>query len=163
MGNEQAAFDALVARVTELESRIAIRDLASDYCHGFDKRDFDRFLGIWWEDCVWDIGPPFGRFENHQGIHTAIYDVLWPAWSETHHLTTNLRITFSDENNASSICDVDCVGSLTGEDTCQIVGATYSDQLERREGIWKIRERSVQIHYFNPVPGTVLSAPGENE
>ena len=89
-------LDALLNRVAELESRIAIRDLVSDYCHGFDKRDYDRFLSIWWEDCVWDIGPPFGRFEGHSGIHTAIHDVLWPAWRETHHLSTNLKIEFLD-------------------------------------------------------------------
>jgi hypothetical protein len=161
MGTEQAAFDALVARVDELESRIAIRDLASDYCHGFDKRDYPRFLSIWWPDCVWDIGPPFGRFENHEGIHEAIHQVLWPAWAETHHLTTNQRITFLDPESAESICDVDCVGTLAEEPTCQIVGATYSDNLERREGVWKISRREVQIHYFNPIPGAVLAAPEE--
>ena len=149
----------LLARVDELESRIAIRDLVSDYCHGFDKRDYDRFLAIWWEDCVWDIGPPFGRFEGHPGIHEAIYDVLWPAWQESHHLTTNQVIRFSDPDNASSVCDVDCVGTLTSDEGCQIVGATYSDQLQRRAGAWKIKQRDVRIHYFNPVAGTRLAAP----
>ena len=161
MSAEQATIAALAARVDELESRIAIRDLASDYCHGFDKRDYQRFLAIWWEDCVWDIGPPFGRFENHRGIHEAIYEVLWPAWAETHHLTTNQRISFEGPDNASSVCDVDCMGTLNDGPDCQIVGATYSDQLLRRQGTWKILERQVQIHYFNPIPGTVLAAPEE--
>ena len=159
MATEAATLEALTARITELESRSAIRDLVSDYCHGFDKRDYERFLAIWWEDCVWDIGAPFGRFEGHSGIHEAIYDVLWPAWGESHHLSTNLSITFSDPDNACSICDVDCTGKLAGEDTCTIVGATYSDELQRRDGAWKILQRDVKIHYFNPVPGTVLSAP----
>ncbi len=161
MGTGQATLDALVARVDELESRIAMRDLVSDYCHGFDKRDYDRFLSIWWPDCVWDIGPPFGRFEKHAGIHEAIHEVLWPAWAETHHLTTNQRIEFIDADNAASVCDVDCMGTLNEEPTCQVVGATYSDLLQRREGSWKILERKVQIHYFNPIPGTVLAPPAE--
>ena len=58
MENSAAIIERLAARVDELESRAAIRDLASNYCHGFDKRDFERFLSIWWPDCVWDIGPP---------------------------------------------------------------------------------------------------------
>jgi len=91
-----------------LESRSDIRDLASDYCHGFDKRDYDRFLSIWWPDCAWDIGPPFGSFTGHEGIHTAVQEVLWPAWKESHHLTTNLRIEFIDADNAEAMCDVDC-------------------------------------------------------
>jgi hypothetical protein len=159
MKNSAAVIERLVHRVDELESRAVIRDLASNYCHGFDKRDFDRFLSIWWDDCIWDIGPPFGRFEGHQGIHQAIHDVLWPVWHESHHLTTNLVIEFTDPDNANSVCDVDCVGTLKTEPTCQIVGATYKDTLQRRDGVWKIKQRSVQIHYFNPVAGTELSAP----
>lgn len=159
MTDYQASIDQLQLRVTELEGRIAIRDLVSDYCHGFDKRDYARFLAIWWPDCVWDIGPPFGKFAGHEGIHEAIHEVLWPAWQESHHLTTNLRINFLDETNASSICDVDCVGTLAGEDVCQIVGATYEDTLQSRGGEWKILKRKVQIHYFNPVVGTKLVAP----
>jgi 3-phenylpropionate/cinnamic acid dioxygenase small subunit len=159
MTTDAVTIEALSARITELESRSSIRDLVSDYCHGFDKRDYDRFLSVWWEDCTWDIGPPFGRFEGHPGIHKAIYEVLWPAWGESHHLTTNLRIKFSDPDNASSICNVDCTGTLAGENTCTIVGATYADKLQRRAGIWKILQRNVTIHYFNPISGTVLSAP----
>ena len=159
MDKTEATVAQLLARVDELESRIAIRDLASDYCHGFDKRDYRRFLAIWWEDCLWDIGPPFGRFEGHGGIHAAIHDVLWPAWEESHHLTTNQVVTFSDPDNASAVCDVDCVGTLANDTVCQIVGATYYDKLQRRDGIWKISERTVRIHYFNPVPGTRLVAP----
>tara|TARA_R110002110_G_scaffold362241_1_gene572075 strand:- start:164114 stop:164602 length:489 start_codon:yes stop_codon:yes gene_type:complete len=159
MSITEVQLQQLVTRVDELESRTAIRDLASDYCHGFDKRDYERFLGIWWEDCVWNIGPPFGEFEGHDGIQTAVKEVLWPAWDESHHVTTNLRIEFVDADSASAMCDVDCVGRLAGEDTCTIVGATYYDDLQRRSGVWKIAQRTVKIHYFNPVPGTVLSAP----
>ena len=129
MEQKQVDVEALLARIDELESRNAIRDLVSDYCHGFDKRDFKRFLAIWWDDCVWDIGPPFGRFEGHEGIHRAIYEVLWPAWAETHHLTTNLCVTFEDSDNASSVCDVDCVGTLTDGPTCQIVGGSITSTL----------------------------------
>jgi ketosteroid isomerase-like protein len=159
MDNNVAVIERLLARVEELESRSAIRDLVSDYCHGFDKRDFDRFLGIWWEDCVWDIGPPFGRFEGHDGIRKAVCDVLWPVWQESHHLTTNLRIEFLDAANAESMCDVDCIGTLVGDPVCQIVGATYYDRLQARGGQWRILERKVTMHYFNPVPGTELRPP----
>jgi len=159
MADVQATIDELQQRVAELEGRIAIRDLVSDYCHGFDKRDYERFLSIWWPDCVWDIGAPFGVFDGHEGIHKAIHEVLWPAWGESHHLTTNLRITFLDAHNAESISDVDCVGTLAGEKDCQVVGATYRDTLQCRDGQWKIQKRKVQIHYFNPIVGTQLASP----
>lgn len=151
---------ALLERVDQLESRLAIQALAFEYCHGFDKRDFDRFMAIWSEDCVWNIGPPFGVFEGHDGVREAVNNVLWPAWAESHHLTSNNVIQFDSPDRAHSVCDVDCVGRLAGEQVCQIVGATYRDQLERTDGRWFIKQRDVAIHYFNPVPGTDLVSPG---
>ena len=149
---------ALLARIDELESRNALRDLVSDYCHGFDKQDWERFLAIWWEDCVWDIGPPFGVFEGHAGIHAAVYDVLYPFWRETHHLTTNLRLRFETPDIAHGTCDVDCMGADV-EDNFLVVGATYNDRFERRDGVWRIAKRQVQMHYFNPLPGAHMQKP----
>ena len=160
MSVQDAEIKDISEKVDLLESRFALRDLVSDYCHGFDKRDYKRFLSIWWEDCLWDIGPPFGKFNGHEGIQTAIHEVLWPAWKESHHLTTNLRIEFEERDKASAMCDVDCTGLLTGENECTIVNATYYDSFERRDGVWKISKRKVKIHYFNPIPGAVLSSPG---
>jgi len=160
MSADAASVEALLARIDRLESHQSIVDLASEYCHGFDKRDFDRFLAIWWEDCVWNIGPPFGVFEGHAGIREAVIDVLWPAWDESHHLATNNVVHFDGVDRARAVCDVDCVGRLAGESVCQIVGATYEDDLERRDGIWRILKRDVTIHYFNPVNGTPMIAPG---
>lgn len=149
----------LLRRLDEQESRTAIAELAYNYCHGFDKRDETRFVAIWWDDCVWNIGPPFGSFSGHSGIREALHDVLWPAWDQTQHVTSNNVITFRDADHAESLCDVDCVGLLAGQPEATFVGASYSDKLERRDGVWKIAERNVDIHYFNSFPGTTLSKP----
>ena len=161
MSESQALTDqvtALLQRVDELESRAAMRDLVSDYCIGFDSHDWDRFIGIWHEDAVWEIGPPFGSFTGHEGIQDAVDNILYPVWRETHHLTTNLRITFNGPDKATGICDVDCMGA-NKEDVVQMVGATYNDDFERRDGVWKISKRRVTLHYFNPVPDVEMSAP----
>lgn len=149
----------LLRRIDEIESRNAIAELAFNYCHGFDKRDFERFLSIWWDDCVWNIGPPFGRFEGHDGIREAVLNVLWPAWDQSQHVTSNLVISFDDGNNARSLCDVDCTGLLSDKPEATFVGASYADRLQRRDGVWKIAEREVTIHYFNSFAGTQLSRP----
>ena len=51
--------DELATRIDRLESRYDIEALVSNYCHGFDKRDYERFLAIWWDDCIWKIGSNF--------------------------------------------------------------------------------------------------------
>ena len=154
----QAQFDALLSRIDQLESRAALRDLVTDYCLGFDNHDWDRFISIWHPDAIWEIGPPFGTFKNHKGIREVVFDVLYPAWRETHHLTSNLRLTFSGSDHAHGVCNVDCMGA-TADDIVQMISATYTDDLERRDGTWKIAKRCVEMHYFNPIPGAEMSAP----
>lgn len=154
----EAQVQALLQRVDELESRAALRDLVTDYCLGFDNHNWDQFIGIWHEDAVWEIGPPFGTFTGHDGIREAVMEVLYPVWRETHHLTTNLRLEFVDADHARGVCGVDCMGA-TKDDVVQMISATYADEFERRDGVWKIAKRTVTIHYFNPIPGAEMSAP----
>jgi gamma-hexachlorocyclohexane dehydrochlorinase len=154
----QAQINTLLWRIDEIESRAALRDLVSDYCLGFDTHDWDRFIGIWHPDAVWEIGPPFGTFDGHAGIRKAVEEILYPVWRETHHLTSNLRLTFKDRDHAHGICNVDCMGA-TRDDVVQMISATYTDDFERRNGIWKIARRAVVIHYFNPIPGAQMTAP----
>lgn len=145
-------------RLDRVESRFALHDLVSDYCHGFDKRDWKRFLAIWWPDAVWEIGPPFGNFSGHDGIEDVTKNILWDAWLASSHFTTNLVVTFAGTDRAMGICDVDCIGT-TSDGKAQTVSATYSDEFERRDGVWKIIRRKVKMHHFNPLPGVTLSAP----
>lgn len=151
--------DALLQRIDRLESRVAIEALASNYCHGFDKRNEAVFLSIWADDCVWNIGPPFGSFEGVSGVRHALTDVLWPAWGMSQHVTSNVVIDFVDDDNAHMRCDVDCTGCLADSSEATFVGATYTDTVARREGVWKIVQRDVTIHYFNSFANTRLSAP----
>lgn len=135
-----------------------MRDLVTDYCVGFDTQDWDKFISIWHEDAVWDIGPPFGTFSGHEGIRKAVYAVLYPVWRETHHFCSNSKIEFSDTQHAHGSCNVDCMGA-NKDDVVQMIDATYTDDFERRDGVWKIARRVVTMHYFNPIPGVEMSAP----
>jgi gamma-hexachlorocyclohexane dehydrochlorinase len=149
---------ALEQRLDWLETRLALQDLVSDYCLGFDKRDMARFIAIWWPDAVWEIGPPFGDFVGHDGVNRAVYDILWPAWGTSTHYTTNLRVTPVSVDVAEGICDVYCIGN-SSDGQAQTVAATYTDRFERRDGVWKIARRKVTMQHFSPLTGITLSAP----
>lgn len=156
----QIQVASLLKRIDELESRSSIGDLVTDYCQGFDNHNWDQFIAIWHEDAVWEVGPPFGTFYGHEGIREAVFDILYPAWRETHHLASNLRLTFDGPDKAHGVCDVDCMGA-TADDVVQMISATYTDDFERRDGRWKIARRHVVIHYFNPIPGAEMVAPAD--
>jgi gamma-hexachlorocyclohexane dehydrochlorinase len=149
---------SLEQRLDWLETRLALQDLVSDYCLGFDKRDMARFIAIWWPDAVWEIGPPFGDFIGHEGVNHAVYDILWPAWGTSTHYTTNLRVTPVSADVVEGLCDVYCIGN-SSEGQAQTVAATYTDRFERRDGVWKIARRKVTMHHFSPLTGITLAAP----
>lgn len=148
----------LAERIDRLESRFALRDLVSDYCHGFDRRDWPRFDAIWHEDAIWEIGPPFGTYQGRAAIGEAARMIASEVWRETHHLTSNLRVDFETADRARGLCNVDCMGA-TLDDVVQMISATYEDEFERRAGSWRIARRVVTIHYFNPIPGASMTPP----
>ena len=158
MNQSQASLADIAMRLDRIESRFALHDLVSEYCHGFDKHEWDRFLAIWWPEAVWDSGPPFGKFECHAGIAHVTQNILWPAWLATSHFTTNLVVAFDGADRATGVCDVDCIGT-TADGRAQTISASYFDQFERRDGIWKIAHRKVKMYHFNPLPGVTLSPP----
>lgn len=141
---------SLEAKIDTLESRYEIHRLVSDYCHGCDKHDSERFLSIWHDDAAWLIGPPYGDFRGHAEIRHALEDLIWTALPETHHWTTNLVVEFDGPDRAKGVCDVTCDG-FSPDRQMILIAATYWDTFERRSGAWKISERKVDLFYFNPV------------
>ena len=44
-----------------------------------------------------------------------VVDLIWPAWRETHHWTTNLVVEI-DGDRARGVCDVNCNGANPEDD-----------------------------------------------
>ena len=40
-----------------------------------------------------------------------------------------------------------------------MISATYRDHFTRRGDVWKIKQRDVTIHYFNPIAGAQMTPP----
>ena len=152
-----SAAQSVDQRIDTIESRFAIHRLVSDYCHGCDKHDIERFMAIWHDDAVWEIGPPYGDFHGGAQIRHAMEDLIWRELPETHHWTTNLVVEFEFPDLATGICDVSCEAVNPQGETI-LIAATYRDRYERREGTWAISRRGVDIFYFKPVALAALDA-----
>ncbi len=141
----------LTARVDRLESESAIGRLVADYCHGFDKRDWNRFRGVWHDDAQWvivDAGVEFA------GV-TAILAQGRRMWTEygilqSHHHNANAVVDI-DGDVGTGMTDVH-VNVQLADRSWQRQIATYVDRYERRSGIWQIarREASGTAHWSNP-------------
>ena len=116
-----ADLEQLTARLDRVESELAIRRLAHEYCHGADKQDIARWAGVWSEDAVWALG----HGQDAVGL-AAICDAVrgqWGAFRQMHHWTANLVVEI-DGDSATGEADVDI-------------------SVELADGVWVPRRRHV--------------------
>ncbi|MGF1237336.1 nuclear transport factor 2 family protein [Streptomyces sp. 2-6] len=144
------------ARIERLESRIAIEDLLSGYCHGFDGPDRDLLRTLWTEDAVFDLGPAFG--EPAEGVEAimAKAEELWAAVPVTYHWMANQIITI-DGDTARAKSELDCFAVSLQDGPTQVAGV-YTDRFERRDGVWKFRHRVFDLQLWAPLNGWAATA-----
>lgn len=138
----------LLARLDRLESIESVRSLAYRYCEGIDRRDEGLFRSVWHDDAEWVFGPDAVIAGVDAIAQTAITGI-WPAYTETHHWTSNLVLEV-DGGRGTGSCDVDA----TVRDAAGAwfrASATYDDVYERRGGAWRIARRTATMHFNEPL------------
>lgn len=142
----------LASRLDRVESELAIRRLAHEYCHGADKKDIDRWRAVWADDAVWVLGGD----RDAVGV-VAICEAVrrqWDAFEQMHHWTANLVVAI-DGDTAIGEADVDVSVEVTPGVWVR-GGATYRDTYVRRDEVWKIARREPgRDFYMDPLPPSV--------
>ena len=149
---------SLEARVDELESRAAIADLIAGYCEGVDHRDMDRFMGLWHEDSQLSIDGGRGDFQGTDRLRESQAGVA-KAWARTWHWTSNHTATFQDADHATGRSDVFAVCEHHNDGGTCLVGGTYFDSYERRNGEWKFAKRAINRWFVTPAQDIPLPPP----
>jgi uncharacterized protein (TIGR02246 family) len=143
-------IESLEARSARLQARAAIRELVSDYAHGTDEQDADRFIGVWHSDGVFDIGAGYGKVVGHDAIRASLLDV-WAASTETRHWITDVTVEFSDDERATGAAHSICFMHL--KDGRQILTSVWYDNVyAKREGVWRIAECRIEVHWWKQLP-----------
>lgn len=132
--------------VVELMARERIRELAADYCHGIDKRDKARLLGVFAEDAEWVLAEDV-RPRGHAEIG-AMLDQIWAGHDLTHHWTANHVVTIDGER-AEGLCDVDSTVRAAGGEWRR-AAASYRDEYRRVDGTWLIARRTAAMSFLEP-------------
>lgn len=126
-------------------SESEITRLVHEYCHGVDKRDPDRFMSVWAEEAVWQVGP-----EQVFRGRDAILDGArrqWDAFGQMHHWSANLVLAVDPgENRATGESDVDVTVEMQDGRWVR-GGGTYRDVYTREHGQWKIKRRDAVAHF----------------
>jgi uncharacterized protein (TIGR02246 family) len=135
-------------RVARLETTEELRNLAKEYCHGFDKRDLDRFLAVFAADAVWVLDADT-QPSGHAEIGKTVTEGIWPAFTETHHWASNHVIDWSGDAPRGT-CDVDATVRNTSGQWLR-ASATYDDTYVSSDGRWLIARREATVHFTEPL------------
>ncbi len=152
-----------------------IQELCYRYARGADRLDADSWASAFWNDGVF-VGSelPITDYANQ------LVMVMGSLFELTHHLNGNVLINFVDDDHATTEVyfrafhltkaglTSDQLRFIIGErrlaelshkdgDVYEVVvGGRYLDQVECREGVWKIKSRRLIFDYTTVQHNTTL-------
>lgn len=130
-------IEDILARLNELESREAIRELKSRYLRGCDLKQVDDIRETMLADVAIDY-EGFPPFDNRDAF-LAIYEkfACQPGVYDIHH-ATNSVIQFNGPDEATGLWSLNFRSVILGMRLITQLGVEYEDRYVRQNGRWYI-------------------------
>jgi hypothetical protein len=151
---------ALLARLDALESQDAIRRLKTAYMQGLDDRLRGAVADLFWPDAVWEALPlrvlegappppePSAPLVGREAIAQSFVDAA--GWmSFTAHFLTNEDITVTGDR-AVGRWKLLQTCTAQASDTAFWQAGVYTDDFERRDGVWKFSRLRLALDFRTP-------------
>lgn len=133
-------------KLRQLIDKQEIYEVLCAYCRGVDRCDVELVRSVYHEDSYDDHGYWKGRGQDFAPF---VVNRVWNANSATTHAITNIMIDFDD--NGIARCESQVMATLVRRDTnpvvADVMGGRYIDRLSKRDGVWKIEERTVVLDW----------------
>lgn len=142
--------EKLKATVAYLKDRQEILDCIQRECRARDRQDADMIAACWWEDGVDEHGPAITGAREYPAQANAGHSANFNMTS--HNITNHLCEIDGD----TAYCESYVIGGLFWLDgkTTTIAFGRYIDQLERRNGEWRLKTRRCTIEMSADTDGT---------
>ncbi|SEI20967.1 SnoaL-like domain-containing protein [Rhizobium tibeticum] len=135
------------ASITELLDREAIRDCLYRYCRGIDRADEAALRSAYWPDAHDNHGAYTGSAEGFIRLALGIFK----TGPRNVHQIANILIEFSGPSEAaveSYFMALQRGPDKAGEICQMLLCGRYCDLFHKREGEWRIAERTVIYDWF---------------
>jgi SnoaL-like domain len=138
-------MDAVTTDLQRLLDRESIRDCIARLARGEDRRDASLLRTCFWPDGSCDFGVFKGNFDEY---------LAWvvpgsPAIPVTQHLLGQSVIELKGESARSEtqVSSYHRVNMGT-EERDTMIGGRYLDRMEKRDGVWRIAERTMLYDWY---------------
>lgn len=143
-------LEEILSTVRHLKDRQDILDCIQRESRARDRQDSDQIAGCWWDNGVDEHGPNTVKMPDYPAAanagHTANFNMT------SHNITNHLCEIDGD----TAYCESYVVGALYWLDgkTTTIAFGRYLDQLEKRNGEWRMVVRRCTIEASADCDGT---------
>jgi hypothetical protein len=129
----------------------AIGEAMLRYCHGVDRCDLAMLKSAFWEEGTAD----YGAFVGPNGTFCEVLVPTLQGMTSTMHNVSNTLITLSG-NKAKSVSNCVAYHQMdTPDGAIEIVsGGRYLDDFEKRDGEWRILNRTFVLDWNRTGPST---------
>ena len=142
-------LEDVLTRIDRLESKEAIRELATAYAIACDEHDMPRLTSLFTEDACFDA-PNGAMVAQGKRAIVAMFEetfkIRGPAFHWTHDVTVSLDD--ADPNRARGL--VLSHAETTPNDVVSIAAMRYQDEYRREQGRWLFAKRVIHFLYYVP-------------
>ncbi len=150
MSDLQQKLDAALTRIDRLESKDAIRELATAYAIACDEHDMARLMDLFTEDAAFDApnGTMVAAGKNAiRNMFENTFRIRGPAYHWTHDIT----IAVSPNNPDTATGQVLSHAETTPSGVVSIAAMRYADNYARgADGRWRFARREISFLYYVP-------------
>ncbi|MFA7585015.1 MAG: nuclear transport factor 2 family protein [Novosphingobium sp.] len=152
---DEQAFNALQQQVRALQDRQDILDCIVREARGRDRHDAELTASCYWPEGYDEHGPQPTPALEYPERANAGHKAFFAA--NAHNITNHTCAIAGD----TAYCESYVVGGLLSLDerTCKIAMGRYIDQMERRDGEWRILRRRSTVEMVCEGDATWLHSP----
>jgi len=140
------------ARVQRMLDHFEIRELIEAYVHACDRCDLEGTKDCYWEDSYDHHGPIAGSGWQFATDCIASLDQYWTSC--THHLGQSRIKVDGDSAGVETYYFASLTRDQDGAEMLDLQVGRYVDVIERRDGVWRIKDRRCIQEWAITIPNT---------